>query len=92
MKKIYILIVMLTQLFLVESSYAQFCNTASTNVAITPTTTNQISANYTSGRRAFNFAATAGCTYYFETCGLATQDTYLRLYSTGTGGTVLATG
>ena len=83
---------MLTQLFLVESSYAQYCNFATSNLAITPTTTNQVSPIYKSGRRAFNFAATAGCTYYFETCGLATQDTYLRLYSTGTGGTVLATG
>ena len=92
MKKIYILIVMLTQLFLVESSYAQYCGNAASNLAITPTTTNQVSPIYTSGRRAFRFAATAGCTYYFETCGLATQDTYLRLYSTGTGGTVLATG
>ncbi len=72
--------------------FSQYCGAATTNVAITPTTTNQLSANYTSGRRAFNFVATAGCTYYFETCGLATQDTYLRLYSTGTGGTVLATG
>ena len=83
---------MLTQLFLVESSYAQYCNIATTNVAITPTTTNQISASYNSGRRAFNFVATAGCVYNFQTCGWASADTYLRLYSTGTGGTVLASG
>jgi hypothetical protein len=89
MKKIYLLLVLL-HLFLVESLHAQYCNTAMTNEAITPTTTNQFSAIYSSGRRAFNFAATAGCIYEFSTCGLSSSDTYLRLYSTGTGGTVLA--
>lgn len=79
-------------LFIPNVVYSQYCGAATTNVAITPTTTNQVTASYTSGRRAFNFAATAGCTYYFETCGLSTADTYLRLYSTGTGGTVLASG
>ena len=71
---------------------SQYCNVATTNVTITPTTTNQVTTSYTSGRRAFNFVATAGCTYYFETCGLSTADTYIRLYSTGIGGTVLAAG
>ena len=71
---------------------AQFCNaTVASNETIVPTTTNQVTTTYNSGRRAFNFVATAGCTYYFETCGLSTSDTYLRLYATGTGGTVLAT-
>jgi hypothetical protein len=70
---------------------AQFCNTEASNETIVPTTTNQVTSTYNSGRRAFNFVATAGCTYYFETCGLSTSDTYLRLYSTGIGGTVLAT-
>ena len=79
-------------IFLCNEVKSQYCNIATTNVAITPTTTNQTTAAYNSGRRAFNFSATAGCTYYFETCGLSTADTYLRLYSTGTGGTVLATG
>ncbi len=71
---------------------AQYCGAATSNVAITPTTVQQTSASYSTGRRAFNFAATAGCTYVFETCGLSTADTYLRLYSNGTGGTVLVTG
>ena len=64
---------------------AQFCNTEASNETIVPTTTNQVTTTYNSGRRAFNFVATAGCTYYFETCGLSSSDTYLRLYSTGTG-------
>jgi hypothetical protein len=71
-------------------TYAQYCGAATTNIAITPTTTQQLSPIYNSGRRAFNFQATAGCTYVFETCGLSTVDTYLRLYSTATGGVVLA--
>ena len=70
--------------------FGQYCGVATTNITITPTTTNQQTPPYTSGRRAFNFTATAGCTYVFETCGYATQDTYLRLYSTGTGGVLLA--
>ena len=70
---------------------AQFCNaTVASNVTIVPTTTNQVTTTYSSGRRAFNFVATAGCTYYFETCGLSASDTYLRLYATGTGGAILA--
>jgi len=69
---------------------AQYCGAATTNVAITPTTTSQLTASYSSGRRAFNFVATAGCVYEFSTCGQTTGDTYLRLYSTATGGTLLA--
>ena len=69
---------------------AQYCGAATSNVAIAPTTTATNSASYSTGIRAFNFAATAGCTYEFSTCGLSTNDTYLRLYSTGTGGTLLA--
>jgi hypothetical protein len=71
-------------------AFAQYCNTATTNVAITPTTTVQYSTTYSSGRRAFNFTATAGSEYTFSTVGETTVDTYLRLYSTGTGGTLLA--
>ena len=71
-------------------TFSQYCNTATTNVAITPTTTVQYSTTYSSGRRAFNFAATAGSEYTFSTVGQSTVDTYLRLYSTGTGGTLLA--
>jgi len=69
---------------------AQYCNTASTNVTITPTATVQYSTTYNSARRAFNFVATAGSEYTFSTVGETTVDTYLRLYSTGTGGTLLA--
>jgi len=89
----YILFFLITTFtFLSNVANSQYCNLATTNVAITPTTTPQLSASYNTGRRAFNFVATAGCTYVFETCGYSTADTYLRLYSTGTGGTLLATG
>ena len=71
---------------------AQYCGAAVSNVAITPTTVQQTSASNSTGRRAFSFTATAGCTYVFETCGLSTADTYLRLYSTATGGIVLLAG
>ena len=76
--------------FLSTLGYSQYCGTATSNVAITPTTTSQLTTSYSSGRRAFNFIATAGCIYEFSTCGQSTNDTYLRLYSTGTGGTLLA--
>ena len=69
---------------------AQYCGAATTNVAITPTTTSQLTASYNSGRRAFSFVATAGCTYEFSTCGQSSNDTYLRLYANGTGGALLA--
>jgi len=65
----------------------QYCNTATTNVTIAPSATVQYSATYSSGRRAFNFNAVAGNEYTFSTVGETTVDTYLRLYSTGTGGT-----
>jgi hypothetical protein len=84
------IILSLVFLLLVPFTYSQYCNTANTNVAITPTTTVQYSTTYSSGRRAFNFAATAGSEYTFSTVGETTVDTYLRLYSTGTGGTLLA--
>jgi hypothetical protein len=71
-------------------AFSQYCNTATTNDAITPSATLQYSTTYSSGRRAFNFAATAGSEYTFSTVGETTVDTYLRLYSTGTGGTLLA--
>ncbi|MBK6473398.1 MAG: hypothetical protein IPF95_01650 [Flavobacteriales bacterium] len=69
---------------------AQYCNTATSNDAITVTTVSQNTASYSSGRRAFNFTTVAGRTYTFATCGLTSSDTYLRLYSTGNGGTQLA--
>ena len=64
--------------------YSQYCGTATSNVAITPTATSQLTASYSTGIRAFNFVATAGCIYEFSTCSQSTVDTYLRLYSTGT--------
>jgi hypothetical protein len=67
--------------------FSQYCGTATTNVNITPTSTIQYSSTYSSGRRAFNFNAVAGNEYTFSTVGETAVDTYLRLYSTGTGGT-----
>jgi len=87
MKRLFLLITILLVSRLLS---AQYCNTATTNVTITPTTTVQYSATYSSARRAFNFVATAGSEYTFSTVGETTVDTYLRLYSTGTGGTILA--
>lgn len=84
------IILLLVFLLLVPFTYSQYCNTANTNITITPTTTVQYSTTYSSGRRAFNFVATAGSEYTFSTVGETTVDTYLRLYSTGTGGTLLA--
>ena len=84
------IILSLVFLLLVPFTYSQYCNTATTNVSITPTTTVQYSTTYSSGRRAFNFVATAGSEYTFSTVGETAVDTYLRLYSTGTGGTLLA--
>jgi hypothetical protein len=90
-KNVWTLSFFLLLLFVSNRSQAQYCAAATTNVAITPTLSAQLSASYSSGKRAFNFVATPGCTYVFETCSQSTADTYLRLYSTGTGGTVLAT-
>jgi hypothetical protein len=72
-----------------NAAVAQYCLAPTTNETITPTTTSQTTTAYSSGARAFNFAATSGCAYTFATCNLSTADTYLRLYSTGTGGTQL---
>ena len=70
---------------------AQYCLAPLSSVTITPSSLIQTSAVYNSGSRAFAFYATAGCSYYFSTCGLAGgADTYLRLYSLFNGGTVLA--
>ena len=89
MKTIYTYtLLVLTLLFIDNGVYAAYCNTPASTVAITPTGAAQNTATYSSGRRAFTFNATAGCTYSFSTCGNTTQDTYLRLYS-GNGGTLL---
>ena len=84
------IILSLVFLLLVPFTYSQYYGTATTNVTITPTTTVQYSTTYNSARRAFNFVATAGDEYTFSTVGETTVDTYLRLYSTSTGGTLLA--
>jgi PKD repeat protein len=73
----------------VQNANAQYCGAATTNITILPDITVQTTASYSSGFRAFNFAATSGCSYTFSTCGLSSADTYLRLYSTSTGGTLL---
>jgi hypothetical protein len=83
MKKLLLLLL----LSLAPLTYSQYCGTATTNVTITPSSTVQTSSTYSSGRRAFNFNAVAGNEYTFSTVGETTVDTYLRLYSTGTGGT-----
>jgi len=84
MKNLFTLLIMLFGFF--PSINSQYCGTATTNVTITPTSTIQYSSTYSSGRRAFNFNAVAGNEYTFSTVGQTTVDTYLRLYSTGTGG------
>lgn len=89
MKNFNILIFFLLFSFFNNILFGQFCSRATTNIAITPTTTLQYTPAYTSGHRAFNFTVQAGCTYEFSTCGQSTMDTYLRLYSSATGGTIL---
>ncbi len=66
---------------------AQYCGAVTTNETIAPDIATQYTTSYSSGYRAFNFAAQAGCTYTFTTCGLSGADTYLRLYDNASGGT-----
>jgi hypothetical protein len=91
MNRVYKLIIanLLVMLGFANQSFAQYCSVATTNTPITVTSTTQLTASFNSGFRAFNFAATAGCTYTFSTCGLSSADTYLRLYSASGGGTLL---
>jgi hypothetical protein len=73
--------------------YSQFCSGAglSNMGAITPTGAWTNAAANSGAKRYWTFTATAGCTYDFSTCNsVNTNDTYLRLYSSATGGTVLA--
>jgi hypothetical protein len=79
----------LTLVFVNSNVYSQYCATATTNVAITPTTSAQLTTSYSSGFRAFNFSAVAGRIYTFETCSQSSADTYLRLYDSGTGGNLI---
>jgi hypothetical protein len=88
MKKL--LLLLMCVLGVTLSTFGQYCTTASSSLLITPTATVQYTPSYTTGVRAVRFNATAGCTYTFTTCGQSTMDTYLRLYSTSTGGTLLA--
>ena len=69
---------------------SQYCFTPSTNIQISPTAQTQTTAIYSSGIRAFNFQATAGFYYNFSTCDLSLNDTYLRIYNSATGGSVIA--
>ena len=84
------LLLIVFTIFFVVPLFSQFCNTATTTEAIVPTTSVQNTTTYSSGRIAFTFNAIAGNEYTFSTCGTTTQDTYLRLYSTATGGSILS--
>lgn len=66
---------------------AQYCGAVTTNETISPDIATQYTTSYSSGYRAFNFTAQAGCSYTFTTCGLSGADTYLRLYDNVSGGT-----
>ena len=85
----YTFLLIITLVYNVNYIGAQYCNTATTNVAITPTGSSQNTSTYSSGYRAFNFSATSGYTYVFSTCGNSSADTYLRLYDSGTGGNLV---
>ena len=87
MKKIVSIIVIILISYLGNS---QYCGSANSNIVITPTTTIQFTPIYNTGRRAFTFDAVAGNEYTFSTVGETSVDTYLRLYSTGTGGSLLS--
>lgn len=67
---------------LVFTTRAQYCTTATSTTAITPSSTVQNTATFPAGTApVFTFTGTAGCTYTFTTCGLSTVDTYLRIYN-----------
>ena len=90
MRKI-LLFILLT--FLSFNLFSQFCSTTGlANMGtLTPTTTWQNVSAASGFKRYWTFTATAGCTYSFSSCNsVNTNDTYLRLYSTATGGTILA--
>ena len=69
-------------LTLVFTAHAQYCTTATSTTAITPSSTPQNTATFPAGTApVFTFTGTAGCTYTFTTCGLSSVDTYLRIYN-----------
>ena len=62
----------------------QFCNTGSlqNGGVLTITNTPQITTSTGNGNRLYyTFFAEPGCVYTFETCELATNDTYIRIYN-----------
>lgn len=69
---------------------SQYCFVPATNIQISPSAQTQTTAIYNSGIRAFNFQATAGFYYYFSTCDLSLDDTYLRIYSSSSGGSIIS--
>ncbi|MDP4722759.1 MAG: gliding motility-associated C-terminal domain-containing protein [Crocinitomicaceae bacterium] len=69
-------------LALVFNSRAQYCTTATSTTAISPSSTTQTTATFPAGTApVFTFTGNAGCTYTFTTCGLSSVDTYLRIYN-----------
>ena len=69
-------------LALVFHTQAQYCTTATSTTAITPSSTVQNTATFPAGTApVFTFTGNAGCTYTFTTCGLSSVDTYLRIYN-----------
>ncbi len=69
-------------LFSSYSAKAQWCATPGAPGTITPTGTWLTVTAAAAARRAYKFAATAGCTYDFSTCSsTGGNDTYLRIYS-----------
>ncbi|MFM7006859.1 MAG: gliding motility-associated C-terminal domain-containing protein [Flavobacteriales bacterium] len=67
---------------LIFHAQAQYCTTATSTTAITPSSTVQNTATFPAGTApVFTFTGTAGCTYTFTTCGLSSVDTYLRIYN-----------
>ena len=81
--------VMLFSFFIPENIFSQFCNNGTSSESIIVTQTIQTTTSYSSGRRVFQFDATQGNTYSFNTCNTSTGDTKLRLYDSATGGNVL---
>ncbi len=77
MKNLFTFFCLLT--FLSFEGFSQ-CNTGSNQGLITPTTVAQNTAVVSANRPYWTFTADAGCEYIFETCGLSTMDTYLRIY------------
>lgn len=72
-----------------QNLFGQFCNNGTSSETISITENTQATSSYSSGRRVFEFDATAGNTYEFATCNTSSGDTKLRLYSSATGGTEL---